>query len=162
MKLSSNQLDDNYHYSELEGGNTTAEYIRHNVDVFNVITVEGIELQAVYQTGLSWPSGDYNNPSTELALSEAGGASTVLVKIDGLYDSDFENEDREVIDNFLEDIKEHCSILDTVEKVRELYHVLNGNLPKIDEYCDPDLYTDDIEDYVEGEHGILTPKFLNE
>lgn len=157
MNISTTSFDYNYHNSQKAGNSTHGRYVLHNIDVYNVIKVDGIELQAVYQCGMSYDYNDYNCPSPNLALSEAGGTSKVLAKIDRLYESDFEDE--ESILETLEEVKELCHVIDSIEKLKAVYDALKDNKPTLTNFLDPDEYTDDFDDYIEDEaSGLLTLK----
>ncbi len=104
-----------------------------NFTVYNKIIInDQIELSANYQTGGNFLYNDYNCPDPDLSLAdEDGGTSGVLVLINGLMQSDFE---KETITESLEEIKELCSVIDTVEKLEKVYEFLNDNLPVLDDY----------------------------
>ena len=156
MKISTTSFDCNYHGSQ-RAGKSPHGYVIHNIDVYNVINVNGIELQAVYQCGRSYNYNDYNCPSPHLALSEEGGTSKVLIKIDRLYESDF--EDKELIFETLEEVKELCYVIDSIEKLKAVYDALNDNKPTLSDFLDPAEYTNDFDDYIEDEaSGVLTLK----
>jgi len=134
MKITATIFDSNYHYSEYHGNMNCEEYIRHNIDVFNTITVEenGVQdtFQTVYQTGCHYIHGDYSLPSTELELSEDGGADTFLCEIDReFYESDFDHLNNKKITEFLEE-KNH-RIINTHEKLWLLYDFLRDNKPNM-------------------------------
>lgn len=157
MNISTTSFDYNYHSSQKAGNYTHGEYVFHNIDVFNIINVNGVELHAVYQCGMSYDYNDYNCPSQNLALSEAGGTSEVLVIIDQLYESDFEDES--TILETLKKVEELCPVIDSVEKLKAVYDALNDNRPSLSEFLDPDEYTDNFDDYIEDEStGLLTLK----
>jgi hypothetical protein len=139
MKIETTDFESNYHDSQKAGNSTYGEYMLHNIDVYNKIIVDGAELWAVYQTGQSYDHNDYDCPSPDLALSEDGGTSKVLTKIDRLYESDFDDE--EAIMEALEEVKGLCPVIDSVEKLKAVYDALNGNLPVLSDYdylCESD------------------------
>lgn len=157
MKITTTQFDHNYNNSQKAGNAFCGFYVFHNIDVFNVINIDGIELHAVYQCGMSYDYNDYNCPSPNLALSKDGGTSEVLAKIDRLYESDFEDE--ESILETLEEVKDLCHVIDSIKKLKAVYDALNDNKPTLSDFLDPDEYTDDFDDYIEDEaSGLLTLK----
>ena len=156
MNISTTSFDYNYHNAQKAGSSTHGRYVLHNIDVYNVINVNGIELQAVYQCGVSYNYNDYDCPNPNLALSEDGGTSKVLTKINRLYESDF--EDKELIIETLEEVKELCSVIDSVEKLKGVYDALNDNKPTLSDFLDPAEYTNNFDDYIEDESGLLTLK----
>ncbi len=151
MNISTTLFDYNYHYSQKAGNSTHGRYMLHIIDVYNVINIDGIELHAVYQCGISYDYNDYNCPSPNLELSEEGGTSKVLVIIDQLYESDFEDE--ESILETLEEVKELCYVIDSIEKLKAVYDVLNDNIPTLTNFLDPNEYTDNFDDYIEDNEG---------
>ena len=157
MKITTSQFDYNYNGSTKAGNDMNGFYVFHNVDVFNSIMIDDIELQAIYQTGMSYTHNDYSFPRNELELSEDAGTDEVLMKINDLYESDF--DDINLIDNVLEKIKELCPLNNNADKLFKIYQTLNDNRPALNHFLDHEIYTDEVEDYVEDEEtGALTLK----
>ena len=137
MKITATTFESNYHYSDNCGGGSTSmyEYIRHNIDVYNEITIEekGVTetFQAMYQTGMHYIHNNYSLPSYELELSDTEGTSELIYKIvNDLGESDFEDPTK--ISNFLED--NNHKIINTLEKLWEMYYFLRDNQPNISSF----------------------------
>lgn len=157
MKISATPFSCTYHHSTKAGNHLHGKYVLHHIDVYNEIIIGDVVLQAVYQSGISYQYNDFSCPNPELELSEAGGTDKTLIKINELYESDFDDE--ELISEKLEGINELCPIIDNVEKLFQLYVALNDNKPDLSDFLDPEKYTDNYEDYVEDEStGVLTLK----
>ena len=134
MKITATIFESNYHYSEHRGNMNCDEYVRHNVDVYNTIMIEenGVHdtFQTVYQNGMHHIHGDYSLPSTELELSEDGGADTFLCEIDReFYEEDFNGPNNEKIAEFLEETNHR--IVNTPKKLWLLYDFLRDNKPNM-------------------------------
>jgi hypothetical protein len=142
MKIQTTAFDSKYHGSQKTGNN----HVLHNIDVYNTIIIDNMEFQAVYQCGQSFIGDNYNNPNRELELSEDGGTSKVLLLVDRLYKSDFENNAG--IAESLAEVMELCPLINTVEKLEALYDALNDNLPVLSDFLDSEEYTDNPADYV--------------
>lgn len=69
--------------------------------------------------------------------SVEGGASPALLLIDSLNESDF--DDADLIAEKLDEIKDECSVIDTVEKLRALFNELKENQPKLSDFLDPEI-----------------------
>lgn len=126
------------HYStEQTKSRIHGPYAYHNVDAWNTINFEGIELNALYQTGLSYLHNDYDYPSNELELSDAfdpdlGGTSEVLLILNNLYESDF--SDQEKMAEILDEIKKLCPVVDSIKNIFELYQALMDNKPNLADF----------------------------
>lgn len=129
-------FDYNYHFSENCG-----DYVRHVVDVYNEVELKGVRFSAVYQTGISLIAGDYSKPDPELELSMDGGSSRVLVVVDKMVESDFNDDDR--IHYYLKECDHEY--IKTVGDLWALYAALSNNEISANNY----LESQDIE-----------PKFL--
>lgn len=155
MKISTTPFNYTYHHSR-KAGNPHGIYILHNIDVYNEIIVDDVKLRAVYRLGESYKHNDSNCPTPELELSERG-TNEILILINNLYESDF--EDNELIADKLYKINALCPVIDNTEKLFKIYELLNDNKPTISEILDPEIYTDNEEDYIEDEcTGTLTLK----
>lgn len=156
MQITTTPFNHHYRHSQLAGNATAGRYIIHNIDVSNTLIIDGIELNAVYQCGVSYNNNDLGCPNPKLELSPAGGTSDVLLLINRLYDTDFEFEAS--ILATLEDVKALCPAIDSVKKLKAVYDELNDNLPILAYFLDADEYTDDPADYLEdGDTGFLIP-----
>jgi hypothetical protein len=159
MNISSTPFEYTYHTSKKAGNSTHGRYIFHEVDVYNVINIDGIELQAIYQCGVSYDYNDYNYPRPILELSADGGTSEVLATIGRISEKDFDEDDKEYILEVLAEVEGLFPVIDSVEKLQAVYNALNDNKPILSEFLDPDEYTDNLDDYLEDEaSGLLTLK----
>ena len=129
LKIVTTSYDSIYYSSTIAGNASFGFYALRNIDVFNEIIIDGTAFQAVYQTAVSLYNDDIDCPHDDLALSDSGSTHKLLIKINELYESDF--KDFEYIETFLADVKEIYSAIDTVEKLRQVYHALNDNLPEL-------------------------------
>jgi hypothetical protein len=136
MNILTSDFDCNYHSAQIVGNNTHGRYTLHNIDVYNVISIDETDLNAVYQCGASYDYNDYDCPSPRLALSESGGTSKVLLKIDKIYSKDF--EDSVSILETLEEIQDMCPAIDSIEKLKAVYDALNDNKPVLSDFLDSD------------------------
>lgn len=156
MKITTSSFDYNYHNSIIAGNRPHGFYVLHNIDVFNTIRVDDVELSAVYQTGIDYYYNDYDCPSPNLSLSENADTSDVLIILNNLVESDFEND--EYINERLEEVQELCQVINSVDKLLDVYHALNDNVPILAEFLDTDIYTDNIDDYIKDEEsGNIIP-----
>lgn len=157
MKITSTPFDYTYHHSKKAGNHLHGFYVFHSVDIYNSIIIDDLEFQAVYQTGIYYLYNDYDCPCPEPALSETAGTDDFLLKINELYESDFDNND--LIVSALEEINELCPHINNIDKLVQIYNVLNDNRPMLTDFLDSKIYTDEIDDYIEDEvTGLLAPK----
>lgn len=98
-------------------------HLLNHVDYYNVITINDDEYPAVYQTGVSYIGNDYSRPRNEPELSADGGTHPVLIKINSLYEKDF--EDDEYINNFIAELADHN--IQTKSDLWNIYKELNDN-----------------------------------
>jgi hypothetical protein len=68
--INTTPFEHNYHGAKLITPRNHSDYTLHNIDIFNVITVNGVDYQAVYQTGNEPIGSDYNAPSPKLSLCD--------------------------------------------------------------------------------------------
>jgi len=134
LKIEKTEFDSIYHNSKIAGNDFTGFYALRNIDVFNDIMINDTAFTAVYQTAETFFNNDLDCPRDDLALSKAGGTHKLLIKINDLYESDFENVDYMTV--FLADIKEIYSEIDSLEKLRQVYDAINDNLPLLSEFED--------------------------
>lgn len=119
---------------EQAGNYTYGEYdLYHNFSVWNFITINGVDHQAMYQTACSYLHNDYSCPNPELELADTNfGTHELLTLVDSLYASDF--DDSEYINAVLADAQHLCKDIDTVCKLRQVYDCLIDNAPMVAEY----------------------------
>lgn len=141
MKIEATKFDYNYHYSEIRRDGE----IRHVITVYNQIIVDGVALNAVYQTGDVLI--DYSLPRLDLSLQYSEGHE-LLGELDRLYEEDFEDD----LEDILTLAKETVPSLDSVEKLHKLYLVLMDNLPVLSDFLDQRYFTENIEDYERIDH----------
>lgn len=146
LNLSATKFEHTYHCAMQAGNAKNGTYLINNIDVYNKIIIDDIELQAFYQIGRSYQFNDYSFPNPKLELSEAC-TSDVLLKINNLYESDFEND--ELINEALAEIMELCPAIDNIDKLFRVYEFLNDNKPDISDFIDSKKYTDNCEYYTE-------------
>lgn len=148
MKLSKTDFDYNLHSVKKISGGQTGDYLLFDVDVYNDIEIGGNKFGAVYQAAQGFYNENLQTPRAELALSPDGGTDPLLVSIDELCETDFDNS--EYISEKLEEIMELCPAINTKEKLRKVYSLLNNNLPFLQNFVDEGEY--DIDKMTEGEH----------
>lgn len=125
--------------------NTTfGKYIRHEVTLYNTISFKDRSFDAVYQTGVTYYNNDYSSPSRELALSYEAGTDDVLILVDGLWESDFNDEKQDKIDAIIEELKDRHNLILSKEELWDVYVALNENKPDICNFFD---FSDDPNDY---------------
>jgi hypothetical protein len=166
MNISTTEFVSKHCHSKKEGNYLHGRYAFHCVYAYNDIKIDDIELRAHYETGELYNYEDYDCPSNELELSEGSSilpgaeSSEVLIIINKLYESDFD-DDEEKINDVLEEVKELCPVIDSADKLYDLYMELNANKPDLWEFLDLELYTENLEDYIEDENGYLRLKDKN-
>jgi hypothetical protein len=161
MNISRTEFDSNRYDSEKVGNHTYGRYVFHSMDVYNIIKIENLELQAIYQNGISYYHEDDDCPSNELELSELGGSDKVLVKINEITETDFDN--KKWINEILEEVKELCPVIDSLDKLKEVYKVLKDNQPRISDYVDDsEIDIDEDEDEDEDEDDYKNWNLVNE
>jgi len=131
MKLQKTDFGSSYHGESKVGNHLHGLYTLHNVDVFNKIIVDDVELEAFYQTGGKYLYNDFDCPDPDLSLS-LSESSEILLVLDDLYESDFENQ--ELMQEIIEDIRDYIPSVDDVYKLKKLYYFYNDNRPTIDDF----------------------------
>ena len=121
-------FEHNYHSSEVHSSSNVAEYVRHNMDVYNEI--DG--LSAVYRNG-GYGYGDFSTPSTEYLLSEDGGADRVLVIIDLLCVDEINGFTDDDMVQVLEDLS--YDAIKTKADILDLHAVIQENLAAANAYA---------------------------
>jgi|GEM_PF-4818852 len=131
QSITTTDFDHNYHSSQKHSSNFVSEYVLHNLDVYN----EVMGMSAVYQAGQSYIHGDYSTPSAKLELSEDGGADGRLIKINNLYEADFDDE---TCSEYLQEMVGDLEIegINTVSDLRNLYLELMDNNSLAQQYAD--------------------------
>ncbi len=133
LKISSTKLQHTYHGSKECGSIATGDYTLHNVDVYNEILIgSNTVLEAVYQTGCTFYNDQMISPREALELSLEGGTSKALYLVKDISESDF--DDAEEITRHLELVQNACAVIDSVDKLYQLYEALNNNLPNISDF----------------------------
>lgn len=117
----------NYHYSEKKGNNNCADYVRHDVDVYNELIINGVSLYAVYQTGLSFYHNDYTLPSENLEFSLEGGSSKALAMINEQDRSEIELYDSDLFKATIEAFSDEGVSVGSVEDILAVYDALQAN-----------------------------------
>ncbi len=156
MVLKTTRFEFVHHYSKLAGNSILGDYVYHEATAHNSIIIDDVEYTACYQTGDN--SYYYDCPSNTLKLSDYS-TSELLILIDSIFQCEFEN-DLEDIQETVEEIQKLCPSLNTVDKIYQAWEMLRDNLPRLYDYIDFDIYTDNLDDYNEDEEGRLTPKVL--
>lgn len=154
MKITTTPFQFVHHYSKLAGNSTLGYYIYHEATAHNSIIIDGVEHTACYQTGSI--SLFYFCPSNDLQLTDYS-TSELLYLIDSIYQCEFENDLADIQEK-VEEIQKLCPSLNTVDKIYQVWEVLRDNQPRLNDYIDFDVYTDNIDDYEEDETGHLTLK----
>lgn len=154
MKIETTSFDHNFYRHVIHTPNCHSDYVRHEVDVYNMVN----DRHAVYQTGLSYWGNDYSYPSPRLCLSFDGGADGVLCLIDSLTECEMEKmEDSEDLQEFLDSV---C--LDSWEELRDMFYALRENEHSARAYLEGLGFSEDVEDYeVDEETGEATLKETN-
>lgn len=136
MKITTTNFDFNHYENVKVESQLNGIYVLPNIDVFNKIIIDGVELTAVYQTACSFLNEDYNSPSNMLELSQGGGADEVLVKLNDLTEADILNED---ISEIIELLENKLNKRVTRKNILELYTALNENLPQVTDFVSLEL-----------------------
>jgi len=136
LNIKASLFEQNTHETQKAGNNLYGYYKLHNLDVYNVITIDNKEYQAVYQTGQSFLHNDYNCPDPDLAMSTEGGASHELYLISYMYESDF-NDDA-ILNDILSELKDLKFPAQTKDDLFQVWEFLKDNLPMIENYIDND------------------------
>ena len=153
MNITSTEFDYNYYYSEKAGNQLHGFYPRHNVDVFNEIIIGEERFSVVYQTGMNYLYGDYQCPDPDLAISEDGGSHALIVLLDELYETDFQDSTcSEYIAEKVTEAQQHCASIKTADDLLALYLYLRNESPQVSQFVD---MPDDLESY-EDDSGRLT------
>ena len=146
MKITTTEFDTNYLHATVQKSVPAGRYVLHTVTVNNTIMLDDSEnavaLVATYSTACSYDFNDYSSPCPDLELDDLNETLTI---IDSLYEHEF--DDKEFIDEKLDDVKELCPIISTVDRLRAVYAALNDNLPVLEHYVDFDEYSNDPDDY---------------
>lgn len=139
-KVNFSEFDYNYHNSEKHyDSHANEEYVRHNIDIYNTLSFKGTDFSAVYQTGCSYQNNNYSSPSKKIELSDDGGTDSVLITINQMVESDF--EDMNIVEYYIEE----CNSRDINNKddLIALYEAINENLIQAQNYFDS--ISEDIE-----------------
>lgn len=158
MNIKTTLFDFEHHYSKQAGNSALGYYIFHGVTAHNSIIIDDIEYTAVYQNGAAYYC--YTSPSNALELS-SWGTSELLFLIESFYETDFDDDLKNAQDA-VNEIQELCPTFDSVDKIYQVWQVLRDNRPSLSDFIDFDVYTDNIDDYVEDEIGHLTLKKIGE
>jgi len=153
MNITSTEFDYNYYYSEKAGNQLHGFYPRHNVDVFNEIIIGEERFSVVYQTGMNYLYSDYQCPDPDLAISEDGGSHALIVLLDELYETDFQDSTcSEYIAEKLTEAQQHCASIKTADDLLALYLYLRNESPRVSQFVD---MPEELESY-EDDSGRLT------
>lgn len=158
MKIITTEFTFEHGYSKSAGNSALGYYVYHNATAYNTIIIDDVEYTACYQTGEI--TYYYDCPSNDLRLSDYS-TSELLILIDNIYECDFENDFNDKEDT-IQEIRELCPGLDSVDKIYQVWKVLRDNMPHLSDCIDLDIYTDNLDDYIEDEEGRLTPKILKQ
>ena len=153
LNIKSAEIYDIIRQEPIQAGNSAVGYyVFHAMTTWNYITVNNVELFAEYSNGTC--HYDYDSPSNEFSLNHIN-SNKVLCILDKLTQSDIVNETQEATDA-LEQIKELLPVVDTIDKLLELYLFFVDNHPSGSINYLEDGHSFDIDDYEENEDGTLT------
>ena len=137
MNITSSEFDYNYYYSEKVGNQLHGFYQRHNVDVFNEIIIDEERFSVVYQTGMDYLYGDYQCPDPDLAISEDAGSHALIVLLDELCETDFQDSMcSEYIAEKVTEARQHCAPIKTADDLLALYLYLRNELPQVSQFVE--------------------------
>lgn len=136
----------------IAGNSAIGYYVFHAMTTWNVITVNGVGLYAKYSNGDCYYH--YDCPSNEFSLCSIN-SNEVLRILDKLVQSEIVSETEEAT-NALEQIKELLPVVDTIDKLLELYLFFIDNHPRNSINYLEDGHSFDTDDYEENEDFILT------
>ena len=135
MNISTNEFQSIYYCSKKIESNITEDYDLHLIVVFNTIKVDKIKLEAFYDTSSEYYKNDFNLPQNFLKLNRIT-TDKVLLIINDIKKSDFNN--KKLIFKTLEKVKELCSAIDSIEKLKEVYCALKNNIPDVANFLPTD------------------------
>lgn len=148
MNISKSQLDYEYHRTKVVSSNLAGDYVIHQADIFCNITINEQTFQAVFQAGNSYLFNDYSLPCPKFEISREGGADELLEIIDCLYESDFDDEDG-IIDEQFEEIRDLCPAIESIEDLFEVWQFLRDLTGDVNAL---DIASNDPEDWEYDEH----------
>jgi len=122
LNISNKDFESVYHDSEKRGGNTHAEYIYSNVDVFTTLKIDDKEYHVNYQAGHDFYHNDYNLPCEEISMQEAAGTDCVIAAIEQMYESNFDDKET------AKEILAEKGIYFTVDEAYQIYIYIRNNL----------------------------------
>ena len=147
-----------HHYSKLAGNSTLGYYVYHEATAYNSIIIDGVEHTACYQTGdISY---FYDCPSNTLKLTDFSTSPLLILIRDWAINNIYWTDNKCDLSD-IKEIQKLCPTLNNVEKINQAWEVLRDNLPRLSDYIDFDIYTDNLDDYNEDEEGRLTPKVFS-
>lgn len=147
MNIEISAFESNFHSARKIETNTRPCYIFANIDVWNTLTIGGDTHCAMYQAGMDYLGNDYSCPSPKLELSGEGGASDLLVLVNDLWSSDFDDDS---IAESVEKAHEMCKAIKNKADIWQLYEILMDNAPEISHYLPFDSDSDNLEEGDEG------------
>ncbi|QIR16665.1 hypothetical protein [Shewanella aestuarii] len=148
--ITTTYFDHILHSTEVHGNHNHRDYVRHNIDIFNVIKIHGKDYNAVYQSGLSYFNNDVSLPSAEIELSEAGGTDPFLESLNGLYACDIdemESMPAEQQAEIISEWQEVCPNIESIACIRAAYDELMDNNGMAQSYAYELNLCDDPEAY---------------
>ncbi|SGZ02118.1 hypothetical protein [Moritella viscosa] len=137
--------------SERRGNKSHYEYVYHDVDILNVFQIGDLSFDAMYQTGMYFDRNDYDCPTNKLSLSDSDCTDDFLIKIDKFCEVDFDHMNEEDEVELIEELKEYCNKIESIECIYKIWYVLRDNQHDANfELSSLDL-SDDLSDFKEDE-----------
>jgi len=150
--ITTSPFDSNYHFARCEGSNRMGNFVHHCADVWNVISVNGFDFLAIYQT-------NFNENYSYLELSLDGGSDAFLIEIDGITESDFDNFTKVEEKNIVKGLQEYYSGIKSIDCVYIIWNTLKENMINADNHFEEIKPSDDLEHYIEDKNtGLLELK----
>ena len=138
--VTSTTLEYNYFQSHKHSTWMCGDYVTHDADIYNTIEINGLPLIAVYQDSQSWYHNDYSCPRDVAELSSAGGTSKILLIVNAMCESDF--DDADAVQYYLDEIdSEH---INTSADLWALYQELMDNNSRAKQFYN-ELFNEDFE-----------------
>lgn len=105
------------------------DYDLHCATACQVMTIDGVEFDLIYQTACSYLGNDYSRLNPDLELSDFGTPDLMLC-IDALYEDDLTQE---TLDLLKEDFKD-AEFIKTVDDLSKIRTAINDDKPVLEHF----------------------------
>lgn len=155
MSIKTTSFDFEHHYSKQVGNSALGYYVFHAVTAYNSIIIDDAEYTACYQTGdINYY---YDCPSNTLKLSDFSTSELLFLIQEWAIKNTYYTDNKCDLSD-IKEIQELCPVLDTPDKIYQVWQVLHDNRPSLSDFIDFDVYTNNLDDYEKNENGHLTLK----